>query len=264
MTSSSKETISHAHAVAVLEDAREHRATVAPFTDTTTHLDEAWGYDVQALDRDHRLARGEVLMGAKLGLTSEAKQRRMGLDRPIVGFLTDAMTLTPEAVAAGLARWIQPRIEPEIAFIMSRPIAEPLDLADVMTTVGGVSVAAEVIDSRFVDYRFRLPDVVADNTSAAGVLLGEARPLVDVDELVTARCTVRVDGQLVHEATGAAILGHPLRALVWLSRHLAARGEVLPAGSVVLAGALTDAVPLRPGSSFDLEVEGLGAIEVQI
>jgi 2-oxo-3-hexenedioate decarboxylase len=263
MTSSSEETISHADAVAVLEDARKHRADIAPFTDTATHLDEAWGYDVQALDRDHRLARGEVLMGAKLGLTSEAKQRRMGLDRPIVGFLTEAMALTPESVTESLSRWIHPRIEPEIAFITSRPIAEPLDFAGVMDSVGGVSVAAEVIDSRFIDYRFQLPDVIADNTSAAGVLLGDAQPLNDVDELVTAPCTVRVDGQLVHEATGAAILGHPLRALVWLSRHLAARSEVLPAGSVVLAGALTDAVPLRERGSYHLEVAGLGTIEVQ-
>jgi 2-oxo-3-hexenedioate decarboxylase len=250
-------------AAATLRGARAHKTAITPFTDADADLDEAWGYDVQALDLQQRLAAGEQIVGLKLGLTSEAKQRRMGIDRPIVGFLTEPMFLSPDSVAERLPEWIQPRIEPEIAFTTSRPIAAALDLAGVIEAVEGVAVAAEVIDSRFVGYRFRLPDVVADNTSAAGLLLGPMSALDDPDALPAAACTVRVDGELVHQATGAAILGHPLEAMVRLSHHLVERGEVLPAGSVVLAGALTDAVPLRAGSSFELEIEGLGAISVR-
>lgn len=121
-------------------------------------------------------------------------------------------------------------------------------------------MAAEVIDSRFTDYRFALPDVVADNTSAAGVLVGEPVPLAAVTDLASSRCEVEVDGEVVHRATGAAVLGDPLRAVQLLSEHLASRRAVLPAGSLVLAGALTDAVPLLPGRQYRLTVEGLGTI----
>jgi len=250
-------------AATALRNARAQGAAVLPFSDVDGHLDETWGYKVQALDRSYRLAAGERVVGAKLGLTSEAKQRRMSVDRPIAGFLTDVMLMSEDSIAHRLSRWIQPRIEPEIAFTTARSIAEPLDLAGVVDVVAGVAVAAEIIDSRFVDYRFRLPDVLADNTSAAGVLLGPLQSRKDLNDLSALKCTVSVDGHQVHEATGAAILGNPLLALVWLSEHLASRGEVLPAGSLVLAGALTDAVPLRTRTNYRLEIEGLGAIDVR-
>jgi 2-oxo-3-hexenedioate decarboxylase len=125
-----------------------------------------------------------------------------------------------------------------------------------------VGIAAEVIDSRYADYRFRFADVVADNTSAAGVIVGDLHPAAGVPDLGELHCTVTVDGEVRHEATGAAILGDPYAALVHLTHHLEARGETLPAGALILAGALTDAEPLVPGSGYRLEIESLGTIEV--
>lgn len=200
-------TVAPARAAETLLEARESRTAISPFTDVDPALDEAWGYAVQQLDRQQRLSNGERVVGVKLGLTSAAKQERMGIDRPIAGFLTESMLVSPEAVHERLQDWIQPRIEPEIVFTTAQPVSEPLDLDGALTVVAGVAVAAEVIDSRFVDYRFRLADVLADNTSAAGVLLGTMQPLTDPAALGAARCTVTVDGRRVHEATGAAILG---------------------------------------------------------
>lgn len=248
-------------AAAALKTAREQRRTLPPFTDQLPDLDEAWGYAAQAEDRSERLSRGERLIGAKLGLTSAAKQQRMGVDRPIVGFLTDTLLLTSEQLEGALQGWAQPRIEPEIVFVTARTLDRALPLDEVPASIAGVTVAAEIIDSRYTDYRFRLPDVVADNTSAGGVLLGdEPLPLEAVEDLAALRCEVAVDGQVVHRATGAAILGQPLRAIALLAEHLDRRGESLPAGSLVLAGALTDAVPLRLGQRYSLTVEGLGTI----
>ena len=244
----------------VLRHARRSRRLVAPFTDTDPDLDEHWGYDVQDLDRQHRTQVGERVLGAKLGLTSLAKQQRMGVAQPIVGFLTDAMLVTPDDLPSRLAGWSQPRIEPEIAFRTARDLAVPLSLGQVAHAVDAVTVAAEVIDSRYADFRFRLPDVVADSTSAAGYLLGPFVPLPRPDDLGDIPCELEVDGQVVHTATGAAILGHPLLAVVHLSRHLAERGQTLPAGSVVLAGALTDAVPLVAGSSYVVRMGRLGTL----
>lgn len=253
-----------AEAAARLAEARHARTTLAPFTDTVDGLEEAWAYAVQAEDRRERLQRGERVIGAKLGLTSVAKQQRMGVDRPIVGFLTDRMLAQPEQIGGRLTDWAQPRIEPEIAFVTSRPIHSALDLDAVRAHIATVGVAAEVIDSRWSDYRFRLPDVVADNTSAAGVVVGPSLPLGDVADLSSLTCTLSVDEQVAHQATGAAILGDPLLAVQLLSHHLERSGDVLPAGSLVLAGALTDAVALAPGYRYGLTIESLGEVLVDL
>lgn len=247
-------------AEATLRAARTARRTLTPLTDEDPSLDEQWGYDVQALDRAQRIAAGEQIIGAKLGLTSAAKQQRMGVDQPIVGFLTDTMRVDADSLAAAAAGWAQPRIEPEIAFVTGRPLSSPLTLAEAGRTVDAVTVAAEIIDSRYDGYRFRLPDVVADNTSAAGFLVGSLSRLADLHDLARVRAEVEVDGDVVHAATGAAILGHPLRAIVWLSGHLARHGQTLPEGSLVLAGALTDAVPLTVGRQYTIRMGRLGAL----
>lgn len=256
--------IAPAEAASLLRTARLERRTLAPLTDTWPDLDEAWGYAVQASDRDERTAAGDPVVGAKLGLTSAAKQERMHVDRPIVGFLTASMQVDLRELAEGVERWAQPRIEPEIAFVTAVDIARALEDEEMAGAVESVGLAAEIIDSRWTGYRFRLPDVVADNTSAAGFLLGaDPVPLLEAGDLAALRCTVTVDDALVHEATGAAILGHPLRALRLLSEHLERHGQTLPAGSLVLAGALTDAVPLSAGRDYRLAIEGLGSITVQ-
>lgn len=248
-------------AAALLRTARVEGRTLEPLTDGHPGVDEAWGYAVQELDLADRLRNGERSVGAKLGLTSAAKQQRMGVRRPVVGFLTDAMLLPQGPVDVG--RWAQPRIEPEIAFLTSRRIDRALGSTELASYVEGAAVAAEVLDSRWTGYRFRLADVLADATSAAGFVLGaEVHELGAVGELAGLRGEVRVDGEVVDHATGAAVLGDPLRALGLLSQHLADREQVLPAGSWVLAGALTDAVPLVAGHRYELEVEALGTIRL--
>lgn len=249
-----------ADAAATLVRARIERRAVLPFTDEDPTLDEAWGYAVQDLDRLARLAAGERVVGAKLGLTSAPKQQRMGIARPIAGFLTDAHVIEG---GGGLPvhRWIQPRAEPEIAFLLGHDLVGPVDRAGAAAVLDGVAIAVELIDSRFEGYRFRLADVLADETSAAGFAVGAWVEPDEAGDLAAVTCEVWVDGQRRDAATGAAILGHPLEALVWLSEHLASRGETLPAGSVVLAGAMTDAIPLADLTSYEVR-SSLGTLEL--
>lgn len=250
-------------AARTLEAARRDRRTLTPFTDSEPSLDEAWGYAVQAAARRTAIAAGARVVGAKLGLTSAAKQRRMGVDRPIVGYLTQDMLLDPATVTERLEGWVQPRVEPEIAFVTSRPIGHALSVEELASSIATVAMAVEVIDSRWTDYRFGLADVIADNTSAAVVVVHPvAQRLSELGDLRSLRCHVAVEGEVVHEATGAAILGDPLRALQLLSEHLEGQGSTLPAGSLVLAGAMTDAVPLLLGHRYELTVEGLGSISL--
>lgn len=238
--------------------ARSSGTAIPPFTESCPDLSERWGYAVQDLDRARRLEEGEAVLGAKLGLTSRAKQRTMGVERPVVGFLTTGMSIDdPTNTSSGL---IHPRCEPEIAFRLGKSLDRPLSFSEAAGIVDAFAIAIEVIDSRYEGFRFKLPDVLADNTSAAGLLLGEWVPAPDLDGLSSAVCRLFVDEALVQEGRAAAVLGHPLHSLVHLSQHIASRGYSLPAGSVVLSGSMTDAVALKPGSTHRAEVDGFSPL----
>ena len=173
------------------------------------------------------------------------------------GMLVDAGVPLP------LDRFIHPRVEPEIAFLIGRELSGPASVADVLAATEGVVAALEVIDSRYTDFDFRLADVVADNASAAGYVVGPCvRPPAALGDLRLLGCALSCDGRIVHTAAGAAVLGHPAAAIAWLANRLAEAGRSIAAGTLVLAGALTDAIALRRGSSVSAEIDGLGAIEV--
>lgn len=240
------------------EDDRRDRE---PLSDEWADLDIATAYAVQDAARSRRVARGERVVGVKLGLTSLAKQRRtMNVDQPLVAWLTDAMVL-PTGAAVPTESLIHPRVEPELLFVLGAELAGPgVSTARALAAVDGVYAAAEVIDSRYRNFRFTLPDVVADNASSGVFVTGSvARPVEDVD-LAHEAVLVEVDGQVVDSASGAAILGNPAEALAAAANMLGRRGIVMRAGWVVLAGAMTDAVMLEPGSVLSFHYSTLGSI----
>ncbi len=243
-----------------LLDAQDQRTTLASFD---SHLDLETAYAVQDRALELRRARGETVVGVKLGLTARAKQRQMGVDVPIVAWLTDAMVL-PAGVAVSLERLIHPRVEPEIAFVMGDRLAGPgVTAARALTAVAAVHGAVEVIDSRYEAFRFTLPDVVADNASAACFAMGPRGRRPDELDLSFEATILEVDGSVVHSAAGAAILGHPAEALAFAANALALRGQVLEPGWIVLAGAMTEAVPITHGSVVHVSYPNLGAITLR-
>jgi 2-oxo-3-hexenedioate decarboxylase len=237
-------------------------ALAAPFTDEHPELDVEAAYGIQGLVVGARVERGARIVGAKLGLTSRAKQERMQVDEPLYGRLTSDMVL-PTGTSVDLGAFIQPRAEPEIAFLLGAEIDAPATIASVLAATDLVFGALELIDSRYEAFRFRHPDVVADNASSAGVVVGSvAVPPERAGDLRLIGCVLRDGGEVVATAAGAAVLGHPAQSVAWLIDQLAARGERLPAGSIVLSGGLTDAVALRPGSLVSAEFDGLGTVEL--
>jgi 2-keto-4-pentenoate hydratase len=241
----------------------QRRALERPFTDGDSGLDAVTAYDVQRLVVAKRLERGARVVGAKLGLTSAAKQRQMEVSEPLYGWLTSDMLVDPVA-PVDLDAFIHVRAEPEIAFLLGRPIATPATVAGVLAATDAVFAAIELIDSRYNSFRFRLPDVIADNASSAGVVVGGvARRPDDVGDLRLLGVVLRKNGVVVGTAAGAAALGHPARAVAWMVDRLADRGEALEPGSIVLSGGLTDAVPLEPGAVVTAEIESLGTVEVR-
>jgi 2-keto-4-pentenoate hydratase len=241
--------------------ARRERKAISPFTDEHPDLDLTTAYAAQGLFIEALLEAGERIVGAKVGLTSRAKQEAMGVDEPLSGWLTDAMVLEPGAPVP-LDALIQPRVEPEIAFLLARSLEGPATVTTVLAATEAVFAAVDILDSRYEDYRFTLPDVVADNCSSGRIVLGpQARRPAELEDLRLVGCVLRRRGEIVATAAGAAAMGHPAAPVAWLVTRLAARGETLPAGSLVLSGGLAAPVPIAAGTSVTAELDGLGAIE---
>ncbi|GLX97258.1 fumarylacetoacetate hydrolase family protein [Herbidospora sp. NBRC 101105] len=218
-------------------------ATAIPRLAAAAGLDPAGAYDVQRALVERRLARGDRLTGVKMGLTSRAKMAQVGVDEVIWGHLTDGMRID-DGGRVDLTRLIHPRAEPEIAFLVSHSAVE------------AVAPALEVIDSRFEGFDFSLPDVIADNTSAAGYVVGPWRPVPDgLDNLGV---LLEVNGRVVQTGSTAAILGDPRRAFDAAVRLAGGRGVELREGWIVLAGAATAAVALKPGDHVRAVIEKLG------
>lgn len=223
-------------------------------------LDVSTAYRVQRAVLERRRARGELLAGVKMGFTSRAKMAQMGVDDVIWGLLTDAMR-TADGGVLDTGPLIHPRIEPEVAFLLGQPLSGTVTPTEAACAVAGVAVAYEVLDSRYPDFRFTLPDVVADNASAAGFGCGSWCPVPErgLDNL---GMELQVDGRTVVTGSSAAILGDPLRSLTAAARLAAEADMPLQPGQVVLAGAATAAVPLPRGAHVRVTAQGLGRVEV--
>jgi 2-oxo-3-hexenedioate decarboxylase len=240
---------------------REHKA-IDPFTDAHPDFDLEAAYAAQRLSVQAKVDGGDVVVGAKLGLTSRAKQVAMKVSDPLYGRVTRSM-LAPFGEPIELSALIQPRVEPEIAFLLGEDLEGAATVTEVLAATEAVFAAIDVLDSRYRDYRFTLADVVADNCSAGRFLMGpRALPLTELPDLRLLGCVLRSDGDVVATAAGAAVMGHPAASVAWLVNRLGQRGESLPAGSLVFSGGLTAPVPLRAGHSITAEFDGLGTVEV--
>jgi 2-keto-4-pentenoate hydratase len=245
-----------------LIDAAATRTATHPLTNDYPDLDPQTAYTVQDAVVRARVESGAQIIGAKLGLTSVAKQRQMNVDEPLYGWLTDDMQLdTGQAVVCD--RYIQPRCEPEIAFLLGADLSGSHVLAaHVLAATALVFPAIDVLDSRFAGYKFTGADVIADNSSCAGFVFGGQGTDPRGIDLRLTGCVLEHNGRLVATAAGAAVLGHPAASVAWMVRRMAARGQGLRAGQVVMAGALTEAVAVRPGDTVVARFDRLGTVEL--
>ncbi|MFE3651310.1 MULTISPECIES: 2-keto-4-pentenoate hydratase [unclassified Streptomyces] len=240
---------------ATLDDAERGVRAIAPLTETGP-LGVADAYRVQRAVLARRKARGERLIGVKMGFTSRAKMVQMGVDDVIWGQLTDTMLVESTLDLSGL---IQPRIEPEIAFLIGRRVRSAVE-AD--AAVAGVAVGYEVLDSRYRDFAFTLPDVIADNASAAAFGIGAWHDPRDLGGIDNIGLVMEIEGRLTQTGSSAAILGDPMRSLRAAARLAEQAGTPLEPGWVVLAGAATAAVPLPRNAHVRVTGAGLGSVAV--
>ncbi len=248
----------HGQLARILDDAARAARAVPQFGEDMTVAD---AYRIQDLLIGHRLRRGETLVGVKMGFTSRAKMAQMGVSDLIWGRLTDAMRLEDGgSVAPG--RFIHPRVEPEIAFLLKAPLAGAVTPLEAGQAVAAVAPALEIIDSRFDRFKFSLADVIADNASSSAFVAGAWRAMpADLSNL---GMVMSLNGRARQIGSTGAILGDPLRSLAAAARLAGESGLMLHPGQIVLAGAGTGAEPFAPGDHAAVEIEGLGRAGIRM
>lgn len=251
-----------AAALAETVDRAAMTATAIPqLTDRYPNLFVHDAYRIQAGSIDRRLERGEKLIGVKMGLTSRAKMTQVGVDEVIWGRLTDKMMLE-EGGTLSKASFVHPRAEPEIAYLIGKPLAGRVTAMEALAAVDAVAPAIEIIDSRYRDFKFTLPDVVADNSSSSGFIVGEwFSPDTNTDNL---GIVVEENGRPVQVGSTAAILGAPIRSLVAAAKMVAQSGLSLEPGMIVLAGGATAAHPLTAGTTVRAVFQKLGQVVISV
>jgi 2-oxo-3-hexenedioate decarboxylase len=253
-----------ARVAAELLHAEASRADRGRITTDWPGLDVAAAYEAQDALIQLKVDAGERVIGIKLGLTSRAKQQRMGISSPLTGVLTDGMLLEA-GVPVPLGELIHPRVEPEIVFVMGARLAGPgVTAATALAAVASVHAGLEVIDSRFRDFDFALPDVVADNASSSRFVVGATGSSPLGLDLVLEACVLRRNGEVVDTATGAAVQGNPAEALALAANALAERGGFIEAGSIVLTGGMTDAIFVSSGDVVSVDFTTLGSIALPV
>ena len=253
-------TAEQAEAADLLLSAYQTRTPVEPLTERYDGLSLADAYEIQLLQVRRRVSAGARVKGHKVGLTSAAMQRQLGVGQPDYGHLLDDMFWL-EHRPIPVPGFLQPRVEPEMAFVLRSPLCGPgVTAADAVAAVDFVLPALEIIDSRITDWKIGLLDTVADNASSGGVVLGSTPAPLSAVDLRLCGCTLHVGGELVATGAGGAVLGSPLTALVWLANTVGSRGIVLEAGHVVLPGSCTASVPVAEGCTVTATFAGLGSV----
>ncbi|MHA4871859.1 2-keto-4-pentenoate hydratase [Duganella sp. PWIR1] len=250
----------HLNAAAALRQAAQSGVAIAPLSDQYPALDIDDAYAIQLINTEHRAAAGARIVGAKIGLTSTAVQKQLGVNQPDFGMLFDDMAYG-EGLPIAMSALHQPKIEAEVAFVLGRDLdMEHPGIVDVLRAIEFALPALEIVGSRIRDWKIKLVDTVADNASSSAFVVGGCpRKLSELD---LRNCSMRLhgNGELLSSGIGNACLSHPLNAVVWLARTMARNGAPLKAGHVVLSGALGPMVPVQAGRAYSAAIEGLGSV----
>ncbi len=251
----------------IAQQLRQAESSAQPIPPIREQLAEASveaAYAVQRLNTEFHLQNGRTISGHKIGLTSVSVQRQLGVNQPDFGVLWKD-TEFQDSQTVPWSKLLQPKIEAEVALVLGRDLdSYHPSLADVISAVDFVVPALEIVGSRIADWKIGICDTIADNASAGVYVLGGPPRKLDGLDLRMCGMVIFRRGEPVSEGCGAACLGHPLAAAVWLAKTLAQNGSPLRAGQVILTGALGPMVPVVPGDVFEAHIHGLGSVRAVI
>ena len=243
--------------------AEKEKSVLRPFTEKYPKIDTEGAYRIQLALIDLKKADGAKVVGKKIGLTSKAMQKMLNVDQPDYGHILDGMVLQDAAVFR-IGELIQPKIEPEIAFILDRDLKGPgVTPVEVLSATRFILPALEIIDSRIVGWKIKLCDTIADNASSARVVLGNSPKRIDQFDLKLVGMILEKNGDIVQTGAGGAVLGHPAVAVAWLANAVAQFGVSLNAGEIIMPGALCGAADVSAGDLLQASFAGLGSVSVR-
>lgn len=242
------------------ENAELHVKEITKITDDYPDMSYEDAYDIQWTARANKEKKGHKIVGMKMGLTSQAKMKQMGVTEPCYGYLADYFAYSDGARIA-IDELIHPKVEAEIAFVLKEDLKGPgCHIGDVLRATDFILPAVEVIDSRYKDFKFDLKSVIADNSSSSRYVTGgKACGVNDVD-LKTLGVVMEINGDVVQLGAGAAVLGHPATSIAMLVNMLSTRGEYLKKGDFILSGAITAAVGVKKNDNVTVKFQDLGTL----
>jgi 2-keto-4-pentenoate hydratase len=245
-----------------LREAARTGEFITPLRERYAELDAESAYAIQRINTDQRIAAGHRRVGCKIGLTAKAVQAQLGVNQPDFGGLLDDMGYG-DGEPVPLSILHQPKVEAEIAFVFGRDVdmSNPSQV-DVMNAIDYALPAVEIVGSRIANWNIRYVDTVADNASSGAYVLGSTPRKLSQFDLRMCGMVMNRRGEPVSVGAGAACLGNPLNAVVWLARTMTGLGQPLRAGDLVLSGALGPMVPVLPGDVFETRINGLGELKV--
>lgn len=249
----------------IAEELYQSEKTVVPIEQISKRhegmtIDDA--YAVQLHNKARAVREGKRVTGKKIGLTSLAMQKSLGVDQPDFGWLYDTMDATATGVIPASAV-MQPRVEGELAFILKKPLNGKVTVQEVLDATDYVVPAIEVVGSRIKDWKLTIVDTVADNASCGMYVLGTTRIDPKKVDLKAIRMDLSREGEHINGGLGSAVMGDPAASVAWLAYCLGQYGVTLDAGDVVLSGALSAAVPAKAGEAFTCDYGEHGALHVR-
>ena len=246
-----------------LESAELQADEVTKITDDYPEMTMADASDVQWEIRRRKEARGNKIVGMKMGLTSWAKMKQMGVEKPCYGFLADYFSL-PDGAEVPIDELIHPKVEAELAFVTNKDLAgSDISVDEVLAATDFVVPAVEIIDSRYKDFKFDLVSVQADNSSSTRFVVGSQAATPDAHDWSTLGVVMQKNGEIVGLGAGAAVLDHPAASVAMLASMLHERGEIIPAGTFIMTGGVTAAVLVERGDSIVVRYQGLGTVTMK-
>lgn len=245
-----------------LYEAEKNNVPVEPISDRYEGLDVDDAYSIQLINLNKKLEAGAKVTGKKIGLTSLAMQESIGVSTPDFGILYDTMEIKDGVVK--MTDILQPRVEGELAFILKEDLKDNATVEDVYAATDYVVPALEIVGTRIKDWKLTIVDTVADNASCGMYLLPEGLEIdhekVDLREV---EMSLYKNGELINSGKGSAILGDPAKAVLWLANSLGKYGVTLNKGDIILAGALTAAIPAESGDEFLCDYGKFGKVGVR-
>ena len=255
--------MNYKEAAQLLWDAEQNCCPIDMLTGLYPGMTVEDAYAIQLENVRKRESRGEKLLGMKIGLTSAGMQRLLNVTEPDYGHLFENMLLLQRDTCS-MSGLIQPKIEGELSFCLNKPLKGPgVTVADVYEATAWVTPSIEIVDSRVKDWKIKLADTIADNGSSARFMLGGSMiPIREVDMRLTGM-TLEQNGDLMSSGTTAEVWGNPAASVAWLANKLGSFDIELKAGYIVMAGAVTAALPASAGDVFTVSFQGMGSVSVR-